>query len=74
MNVLVALCTLALSLACLDMSISFKVSVKHPLSLSHTCVHIKKGDTPGTRTLNNSDTTNTESQLTHNEQRVWVAA
>lgn len=45
------------------------------LSLTHphmrTC---KKGDTPYTRTLNNSDTTNTESQLTHNEQQVWVAA
>lgn len=50
-NVLGALHTLALSLACLDMSISFQSSRETPLiSLSHThthtCVHMKKGRHP----------------------------
>ncbi len=49
MNVLVALCTLALSLACLDMSISFLSFCETPLiSLSHTStgVHTKRATPP----------------------------
>lgn len=80
-NVLVALCTPALSLACLDMSIfspflSLKWNTPYH-SLTHTRAHThaytyKKGDTRCT--LDNCDTTHTESQITHSEQRVWVVA
>lgn len=80
-NVLVALCTPALSFACLDMSIfspflSLKWNTPYH-SLTHTRAHTyaytyKKGDTRCT--LDNCDTTHTESQITHSEQRVWVVA